>query len=247
MVITPPTLTVNNVHWAKPTLSLSNSSVWERLINSSICLIFPTCVLHSSMICLDQNKQAENVFFLPVFPATLFLLSAGPRLQHGSPSLWNSVNRKSFRQWPYVTFCGWNDGSLSSRGVRWRVSAHFWDRSQGLGGRLLLRRPLLCPLQDVLEQQTTTWRTNTINWAHFFHLDVSDGGEVRCPCVFADGWGESESDTGNIPQNKARQWAVTGNSQCSCMMRREGSVLQNVLMHLCVSVGVCACTLEELV
>lgn len=240
MVITPPTPTLNNVHWVKPTLSLSNSSVWEMLINSSICLIFPTCVLHSSMICLDENKQAENVFFLPVFPATLFLLSAGPRSQHGSPSLWNSVNRKSFRQWPYVTFCGWNDGSLSSRGVRWRVSAHFWDRGQGLGGRLLLRRPLLCPLQDVLEQQTTT---------HFFHLDVMcDGGEVRCPCVFAD---LSESDTGNIPQNKARQWAVTGNSQCSCMMRREGSVLQNVLMHLCVSVcvsvGVCACTLEELV
>lgn len=90
------------------------------LINSSICLIFPTCVLHSSMICADKNKQSENVFFLPVFPATLFLLFAAPQSQHGSPSLWNSVNRKSFRQWPYVTFCGWNDASLSSRGCEVR-------------------------------------------------------------------------------------------------------------------------------
>lgn len=39
------------------TLSLSNSKVVERWISSSICLIFPTCVLHSSKICMEAKKK----------------------------------------------------------------------------------------------------------------------------------------------------------------------------------------------
>lgn len=40
------------------TLSLSNSSDWLMRINSSICLIFPTCVLHSSII-WKQNGRGQ--------------------------------------------------------------------------------------------------------------------------------------------------------------------------------------------
>lgn len=177
-------------------------------INSSICLIFPTCVLHSSIICMNERKQAQKMFsasyvqdIIPIAkicPAIASFLSTWPGVSH---SLWhtydslsprNTINGKSFRQWltsPLRRHAGELMWIVGTR-VRWRVSVYLWHRSQSLGGCLLLFCPLLCSLQDVLEQQTTTFYfwTNSINWTHFFHLIASDRDEVSfCVCLWPTG------------------------------------------------------------
>lgn len=119
----------------------------------------------------------RNALQWPLFEQTQWVICVSKGV---SPR--NTINGKFFRQWltsPLQRHAGelmWIVGTK----VRWRVSIYLWHRSQSLRGRLLLFCPLLCSLQDVLEQQTTTFYfwTNSINWTHFFHLIASDRGGV---------------------------------------------------------------------
>lgn len=102
---------------------------------------------------------------------------------YDSPSLRSSINRKSFRQWltsnfqRHVSQIIW----ICRHKGGWRVSVYLWHRSQSLRSCLLLFRPLLCSLQDVLKQQTTTFYfwTNGINRIHFFRLNANKGIRLR--------------------------------------------------------------------
>lgn len=111
------------------------------------------------------------------------------------------------------------------------VSVYLWHRSQSLRRCLLLFRPLLCSLQDVLNQQTTTfyfWTKNNSR-IHFFHLNANNI-EASSPCVFAHGWRGSEFGTTLALGHSTKQHSVVNSDWLSMAgsSRRDGSVMENV-------------------
>lgn len=81
------------------TLSLSNSSVFEIRINSSICRIFPTSVLHSSIICGEKTPSNVSLSERSLTHAAFVLSDT-----YDSLSLWRSISRKSLRAMADVKF-----------------------------------------------------------------------------------------------------------------------------------------------
>lgn len=75
--------------------------------------------------------------------------------------------------------------------IMWTCSSvYLGHRSQSLGGRLLLLRPLLCSFQDVLQTTKNNFpslrRTNSINRMHFFHFQRKQGRRrVTKVCLLA--------------------------------------------------------------
>lgn len=166
------------------TLSLSNSSDFEIWINSSICRIFPTSVLHSSIICEEKHLQMSPCLSKAWLTLPLSWVTCMTRCYCGAQTVGNPSGQR-------LTSNFQRNAIRNCRHGGWIL--YLWHWSQSLRRCLLLFRPLLCSLQDVLNQQTTTFYfwTQSINRIHFFHLNANKI-EAEYPCVFAHGWQGSE-------------------------------------------------------
>lgn len=245
VLVTPPTPALNCDDLAKPTLSLSNSSVWEMLINSSICLIFPTCVLHSSMICLGENKQAENVIFPFLFSKwrrlyCLLVLSGSKARSHCGTQSIGGPPDNSLMKWGQSVITG--VAKMKSERSLLRQKPRLW-------------RPSAPPASPPLSSSGCSGTTNnnvagqTPSNRHIFSILVwvmeVRWGEVPPCLLMAEGEVNLTLETFHEIKPCNELWLGTFNGLVWCEVRFSSARCSQTFVSLCECVGVCACVWTE--